>query len=75
MQQFLKVEGHDNLVRDTSTKAIVNTDKSEYEQYIARRKEAELKMLEEQQQKQDINNLKSELSEIKQMLAILLQNR
>ena len=75
MQNFLKVQGHDGLVRDASTKAIVNTNKTEYEEYMARRKEAELKQLEEQSQKQEISNIKSEISEIKQMLAILLQNR
>lgn len=75
MQHYLKVEGHDGLVRDISTKAIVNTNKTEYEEYMSRRKEAETKQLEELQQKQEINNIKSDISEIKQMLAILLQDR
>lgn len=75
MQHFLKVQGHDGLVRDVTTKAIVNTNKSEYEEYMARRKEAESKQLEEQKQKEEINNIKSDISEIKQMLAILLKDR
>ena len=75
MQNFLKVQGHDGLVRDITTKAIVNTNKTEYEEYMARRKEAELKQLDEQNQKEEIGNIKSEISEIKQMLAILLKDR
>lgn len=75
MEKFLKVEGHDSLVRDTSTKAIINTNMSEYEEYMARKKQVEMKQLEEQTQKQEISNIKSEISEIKQMLAILLKDR
>ena len=30
----LKVEGHENLVRDEKSNAIINTDKSSYEVYM-----------------------------------------
>ena len=30
----LKVEGHENLVRDENSSAIINTDKSSYEVYM-----------------------------------------
>ena len=30
----LKVEGHENLVRDKNNNAIINTDKSSYESYM-----------------------------------------
>ena len=33
--RFLKVEGHSYLLRDTTTNAIVNTDKKGHEQYLA----------------------------------------
>ena len=42
MTNFIKVEGNDNLVRDRNTNQIINT-KSEYQQYIARRKQKKLK--------------------------------
>lgn len=32
--KYLKVEGHANLIRDESTKAILNTNMSEYDKYI-----------------------------------------
>lgn len=75
MENFLKVSGHDDLVRDTSSNAIINTNMAEYEQYMARRKAK----LEEKQlitkQAEEINNLKSDISEIKQMLQMLMKDR
>ena len=45
----LKVEGHENLVRDEKSNAIINTDKSSYEVYMrkvtARRNDKETKHL------------------------------
>jgi len=71
----LKVLGHDSLVRDTSSQAIINTNTGEYFEYLARKaaKEAETKQL--QQQSEEINNLKSDISEIKQMLHLLIKDR
>ena len=43
MSNFIKVEGNDNLVRDRNTNQIINTNESEYQQYIARRKRKKLK--------------------------------
>ena len=37
MGDFLKVEGHDGLVRDTHSKAIINTNVGAYEAAIARK--------------------------------------
>ena len=75
MEQFLKVSGHDDLVRDTSSNAIINTNMAEYEQCMARRKAK----LEEKElitkQAEEINNLKSDISEIKQMLQLLMKDR
>ena len=33
----VKVQGHSDLVRDPMTNAIINTNKSGYEEYISRR--------------------------------------
>ena len=46
MNQFLKVEGHAGLVRDMSTGAILNKNRTEYEEYLERIKQAELKDVE-----------------------------
>ena len=57
---YLKVDGHDRLVRDVNTGAIINRDDSAIE---ARRKSKQLSSALE-----DINMLKNELFEIKSLL-------
>jgi hypothetical protein len=75
MENFLKVQGHDGLVRDTSSNAIINTSMVDYQNYVNQRQAAELKENQMQQQAQEISNIKSELSDIKQMLTVLLKDR
>jgi len=59
---MIRVEGHTNLYRDEKTGAIINDDSSGYSAYI---KAKEKKLLE----KQELDNMKKEISEIKEMLA------
>ena len=63
---YIKVKGHDGLVRDQNTGAIINVDNSAIE---ARRKSKHLNSALE-----DINNLKEEISEIKQLLREIARN-
>jgi hypothetical protein len=35
--RFAKVEGHNDLVRDSETGAIINTNKTEFEKYLVQR--------------------------------------
>ena len=63
---YLKVEGHDGLVRDQKTGALLNLDDSAIE---ARRKSKPLGSALD-----DINMLKNEVSEIKTLLRELIQN-
>lgn len=63
---FAKVQGHDGLVRDMRTGAIINNDRSAIE---ARRKSQNLTTAID-----DINNLKEEISEIKALLHELIKN-
>jgi endonuclease/exonuclease/phosphatase (EEP) superfamily protein YafD len=70
---FLKVNGHEGLVRDAKSGAILNTSKEEYKNYmIARERALQQKVLIEQQQK-EIQSLKSEFSEMKSLLKQLLE--
>jgi hypothetical protein len=72
---YVKVAGHDGLVRDLSSKAIVNMNRSGYQAYVNQRDV----MLKRQQQldenTQDIETIKSDISDIKEMLKILIQQR
>ena len=64
----LKVFGYENLVRDINSNAIVNTNKSEYKAYIARIKAREQQGDEIRNAVKEINNLKAELREIKNLI-------
>ena len=64
----LKVEGYDNLVRDTKSNAIVNNNSSEYSIYMARIRAREKQGDEIRSAVKEINNLKQELFEIKSLL-------
>jgi phage terminase large subunit-like protein len=75
MNQFLKVEGHSSLVRDKTTGAILNNNRTEYEEYLDRKRKAEAREAEISQHTEDINNIKNELQDIKGLLLQLLSNK
>ena len=64
----LKVEGHENLVRDTSSNAVINSSKSEYRIYMARHRARNKQSDELRNACKEINNLKAELREIKTLI-------
>ena len=72
MSEFLKVEGHKDLVRDTSTGAILNTNRNAYLNYKKRLREAQKQRDEIRSATREINNLKCEMHEIKDMLKTLM---
>lgn len=66
--EFIKVEGHDSLIRDPRTNSIVNTNMAEYQEYVSRKK-----MKDEEQQKiqkleNNVASIKNDLDEIKTLL-------
>lgn len=70
--KYIKVKDHNSLLRDPNTGSIVNSNMTEYEQYIARRdvKEQEYKQIHKLQDEVDI--IKDDLNEIKTLLRSLL---
>jgi hypothetical protein len=64
----LKVEGHTSLERDVYSNGIVNTNKSEYTIYMSRIKAREKQGDEIRTAVKEINNLKAELREIKNLI-------
>ena len=64
----IKVEGHSSLVRDIRSNAIVNTNKSEYHIYMNRIKSREQQGDQIRNTIKEINILKQELFEIKELL-------
>ena len=69
---FVKVKDHKDLVRDPVSNGIVNTNQTEYDEYIARRDAASKSKETEVLMKEDLDNLKGEINEIKSLLKELV---
>jgi hypothetical protein len=63
---YIKVEGHPNLVRDKNSGAILNINKTEIEANRIRKER-------EKQKNKEIEQLKNDVSEIKSMLNKLVE--
>ena len=64
----IRVEGHESLIRDTVSNAVINSSKSEYKIYMSRYKAREKQSDELRSACKEINNLKAELREIKTLI-------
>lgn len=69
---FVKIEGKEGLVRDMSSGAILNTSQSDYENYMNRKKHESAAKDQLAKHSDELNNIKNEISEIKQMLMALM---
>ncbi len=72
MSNFVKIEGKDSLVRDMATGAIINTSRTDYENYLNKRKTYQKINEEVKKNTDDIQNIKSDILEIKNILIALL---
>ena len=70
--RFLKVEGNEDLVRDTSSNAIINRNKTAYEVAKKRAEETQRQRDEIRTALREINSLKSDMHEIKTMIVQLV---
>ena len=69
---YIKVKGHDHLIRDPKTNSILNTNMSEYNEYISKR-DSKLKDNQKVQNlESDVANMKEDLDEIKFLLRRLV---
>jgi len=68
---MIPVEGHTNLVRDPRTGAIINTNKSEFEKYVEQRRIENERMQKIETTAEELKQVKSEISEIKELLVKL----
>ena len=75
MSDTLKVEGHTHLVRDLKSQAIINTDSDAYARYMARKTKQKAKDDEVRQVIRDVNELKNEMREIKNLIIGLKDGR
>ena len=68
----VQVENYPDLVRDKNSNAIINTNRSAYEQAKRRAKEAQQARDEIRDATRQINNIKSEIHAIKNLLEQLV---
>jgi hypothetical protein len=69
---YIDVEGHVNLVRDEESGAILNTDNSQYNQYMALRSSKVQKDKKIDAIESDLARLKDDINEIKSLLGKLV---
>ena len=72
VKNYLQVDGHDDLVRDTNSTAIINKNKGAYMLAKKRAESAQRQRDAIRNASREINNIKSEMHEIKSMLKTLL---
>ena len=71
----LKVEGHPNIVRDTRSQAIINTDSNAYARYMPSKAKTAKKDEKIREVIRDVNELKNEMREIKDLIIGLKDGR
>ena len=69
---YIRVKGSDNLIRDPKTNSIINTNMSEYNEYISRRDSKLQENQKVQNLESDVANMKEDLDEIKFLLRRLI---
>ena len=75
MTEYLQVEGHKDLVRDMKSTGIINRNRNAFENARARAAEARKQRDEIRNATREINTLKCEIHEIKDMLTVLLDRK
>jgi|TARA_X000000368_G_scaffold161930_1_gene127625 SMC interacting uncharacterized protein involved in chromosome segregation len=63
---MIPVQGHDHLYRDEKTGAIVNDDNSSYNTYMQMKGK-------KRKEREEIDNMKKDIGEMKEMLKLLVE--
>ena len=69
---YLKVEGHRQLYRDSTTNSIVNRNTSDYNTYMSQKKMRDNENQKVDSMEQNLADLKNEINEIKSLLKDLV---
>ena len=67
----MKVKGHNSLIRDETTNAIVNTNSAEYNNYLSNRAKRKQGNERIDNMEDDLKSLKDDINEIKTLLKAL----
>jgi hypothetical protein len=70
--EFVKIQDSDGLVRDLSSGAVINTNTTDYQNYLARKNSSKDMKQQIKQNADKIKQIESDMSEIKQLLITLI---
>lgn len=72
---LVQIEGHQGLVRDTRSKAILNTDRKALEEYQVKVELAKRQNAEKEETKMRLQKLEEDMTQIKNLLLEIAQIR
>jgi len=75
MEGFVKIQNKDGLVRDLSSGAVINTNRTDRENYLQKRNAAKELNQQIKQNSDKIEKIESDVTEIKEMLAMLIKGK
>lgn len=73
--KLVKVENFKDLLRDSDTSAIINNNRTEYENYISNYNRLKEEKEEFQKLKSEVSSLSSSVDEIKSLLKLLVEDK
>jgi predicted RNase H-like nuclease (RuvC/YqgF family) len=75
MEGFVNIQNKEGLVRDLSTGAVINTNRTDYENYLQRKNAVKQLNNQIKQNSDKIEKIESDVTEIKEMLAMLIKGK
>ena len=75
MEGFVKIQNKDGLIRDLSSGAVINTNRIDRENYLQKRNAAKELNQQIKQNADKIEKIESDVTEIKEMLAMLIKGK
>jgi hypothetical protein len=73
--RYLKIENNDSLVRDTYSMGVLNTNKNALNDYLKRHQAAMIRLAEERRKASELNTLRKEVDELKELVRQVLEKR
>lgn len=74
MHNLVKVENETTLFKDVVSKVVINKDNTAYENYMQQRARLKAEQQQLKQNTEDIQELKKDIGDIKDMLSIILNS-
>jgi hypothetical protein len=75
MEGFVKIQNKEGLVRDLSSGAVINTNRTDRENYLQKRNATKELNQQIKQNTDKIEKIESDVTEIKEMLAMLIKGK